>query len=132
MNVIKISSGTAVGADGSATANSITTTPIFGEVYALYVKYNDDPPAGSTDVTVATAGTGSGAHPSVTILSLTNANTSGWFYPRIGVQTTAGAAMLYAAGGTAIPGEIPIADFIKVTIAQANAGDSVDVWLLVD
>lgn len=131
MNVLKISSGTAAGSAGSATANSTTTTPIFGEVYGVYVQYNDSPPA-TTDVTIATAGTNSGAHPAATILSLTNANTNGWFYPRIGVQTTAGAAMLYAAGGTAIPGEIPIADFIKVTIAQANAGDSVDVWLLVD
>ena len=131
MKVITINSGTAAGADGSATANSTTNNPVFGEIYGVYVKYNDSPP-GTTDVTIATDGTTSGAHPAATILSLTDANTNGWFYPRIGVQTTAGAAMLFAAGGTAVPGKIPTADFIKVTIAQANAGDSVDVWLLVD
>ena len=125
-----INSGAAAGSAGSATANSTTAEPICGELYGVYIRYNDSPPA-TTDVTIATEAAGA-APPAVTLLSLTDANTSGWFYPRIGVQTTAGAAMLFAAGGTAVPGKIPFADKVKVTIAQADAADSVDCWLLVD
>lgn len=123
-----INSGVAVGADGSATANATGTAIICGEIYGVYVRYNDSPPAGTTDVTIATAGTD---HPAVTILTLTDGATDGWRYPRVALATNAGAAVTYD-GTRPIYGNIPIADKIKVTIAQANAADSADVWLLVD
>ncbi len=123
-----INSGVAVGADGVATNNATGTTAVAGEIRAVYVRYNDSPPAGTTDVTVATEGTN---HPAVTILTLANAATNGWFYPRVALATNAGVAVTYD-GTRPIYGSIPIADKIKVTIAQANAADSVDVWLLVD
>lgn len=118
-----INSGAAVGGDGSATANATSTHPIFGEVMAVYVKYNDSPPAGTTDVTVATAGS-TGAPPALTFLTLTNAATDGYHYPRVLLDDTAGAAL------TAIYDTAVIADRVTVTIAQANAADNVDVWLL--
>jgi hypothetical protein len=102
---------------------------IAGKVYGVYVDYIDSPPAGTTDVTIATAGA---AHPAVTILALTNAATDGWWYPRIATHSTTGTAALYASEGTAVSDLIPIADRVKVTIAQANAPDSVDVWLLME
>lgn len=124
-----LNTGDTTGGAGTSTSNATSSVRICGEVKGVYVRYNGSPPAGSTDLTVATSGT---SHPAVTILTLSNAATDGWHYPRIGVESTAGAAMLYAGGGTAIPGCIPIADFVKVTIAQANDADSADIWLLFD
>lgn len=121
MIVGPFSSGVAVGGNGVATANQTGITKTSGMVMGVYVKYNDAPPAGTTDVTIATLGTYPSA-PARTILAITNAATDGWFYPRVEVCSTAGAAL----------GEytlIPIDDKIKVTIAQANAADNVEVWL---
>ena len=123
-----IYSGAAAGGAGVATANATTTNVVAGLVHAVYLQYLDSPPAGTCDVTVATAGV---AHPAVTILAITNAATDGWFLPRAATHSTAGAAALYAAAGTAGNDLLPIADLVKVTIAQANAGDGVNVWLLV-
>jgi hypothetical protein len=98
-------------------------------VHAVYVEYLDSPPAATCDVTVATAGA---AHPAMTVLSIANAATNGWWYPRAATHSTAGAAALYAGGGAAVNDRVAIADKIKVTIAQADAGDGVNVWLLMD
>lgn len=119
-----ISSGVAAGSAGSATANQTTTTRAVGRVMAIYVKYNDSPPV-TTDVTIATDGT-SPAPPAYSILTLTDANTDGWFYPRVQIDDTT---------GTPIAAEyspLLVHDLIKVTIAGANASDSVDVWLMLD
>lgn len=117
-----INSGIAAGGAGVATATGTTTVYINGLLYAIYVKYNDSPPAGTTDVTVTTDGTAPRA-PAQTLLTLTNAATDGYFYPRIEVESTAGA-------GVSFYDLIPIADKIDVTIAQANNNDNIDVWLL--
>lgn len=118
-------SGTAAGADGVATANATTTTVITGRVIGLYVRYNDDPPAGTTDVTIATAGNSA---PALTLLTLTNAATSKWLWPRLTPQGVTGADL----AALTVLEPAAISDNVKVTIAQANAGDSVDLWLLVD
>lgn len=123
-----IYSGAAVGSSGSATANATTSNVIAGRVYAVYLDYLDSPP-NTTDVTVATAGV---AHPAMTILTITDAATDGWWYPRAATHSTAGAALLYAAGGAAVADTVAIADTVKVTIAQANAADGVNVWLLLE
>ena len=120
-----INSGAAVGANGSATANASSTQIISGRILGLYVKYNDSPPAGTTDVTIATAG---GTAPAQTILTLTNAATDKWVYPRITPQGVTGADL----AALTILEPIPVHDKIKVTIAQANAADNIDVWLLVE
>lgn len=113
-------SGAAVGADGSATANATTPGVVSGLVMSIYVRYNDSPPAGTTDVTIATAGN---RHPALTLLTLTNAATDGWFHPTVAQHDTAGAAVTDRQ-------TMLISDQIKVTIAQANAEDSVDIWVL--
>lgn len=126
MNLIgPINSGAAVGGDGVATANDTWPSVISGRVQGIYVKYNGSPPAGTTDVTVATLGTSPYA-PTYNLLAVVNAATDGWFYPRVQVHTVAGAAI--AAEYT----PLLIYDRVKVTIAGANAADSADVWLLVD
>lgn len=121
-------SGAAAGNAGSATANATTSVAVAGLVHAVYLDYLDNPP-NTTDVTVATAGVN---HPAVTILAITDAATDGWWYPRAATHSTAGAAALYAGGGTAVNDRLAIADTVKVTIAQANAADGVNVWLLVE
>ena len=121
-------SGAAAGSAGSATANSTTAVAIDGQVHAVYLDYLDSPP-NTTDVTVATAGVN---HPAVTILAITDAATDGWWYPRAATHSTAGVAALYAGSGTAVNDRLAIADTVKVTIAQANAADGVNVWLLVE
>jgi hypothetical protein len=124
MNLVgPLNSGAAVGGDGVATANETSTVYIVGRGQGIYVKHNGSPPAGTTDVTIATAGTSA---PAYNLLAIVNAATDGWFYPRVQVHTVAGAAI----AGEYTP--LIVYDKLKVTIAQANAADSVDVWILLD
>lgn len=119
-----LNSGVAAGGSGVATSNATSTNIVKGQVMGVYIKYNDSPPAGTTDVTVATAGT-TGYVPAQTIMAISNAATDVFKYPA--------AQQSNAADGTAITGAytpIVICDKVKVTIAQANNGDNVDVWLL--
>ena len=69
---VTINSGAAVGGDGSATANNTSSHVVTGQICSIGVTYGDSPP-GTTDVTIATAGNNG---PSLTILTLTNANTA--------------------------------------------------------
>lgn len=119
-------SGVAAGSDGSATNNATSTIVISGEIAAVYVKYNDSPPGATTDVTIAGAGT-----PSMPVLTLTDAATDGWFYPKAIAHDTAGTAVTFD-GTNEIYTKIPFHDRVKVTIAGANANDNADVWLMVD
>jgi hypothetical protein len=118
------SSGAAVGADGAATANADSSKPFSGIVLSVDVKYVDSPPAGTTDVVVKTKGT-SPRCPSVTILTLTNAAIDGRWSPRLNLHDTSGASL----GASEF---IAIDDYINVTIAGANAADSVSVWLTIE
>jgi len=127
MRLLTLSSGIAAGADGAGTANQTSSMAVCGEIYAIGITYNDSPPA-TTDVTIATAGTNALA---VTLLTVTSANTNGWFYPRAIIQDTAAADVTYE-GTNEVYGKLCIADYVKVTIAEANANDSVTVHLLVD
>ena len=120
MGVYAINSGAAVGGNGVATATGESTHPINGFVYAVQIKYNDAPPAGTTVVTVKTKGTNS---PSMTILTITNAATDGVWLPRAVAHTAAGVAQTDY-------GELFLVDdIIQVVIAGANAADNVDVYL---
>jgi hypothetical protein len=116
-------SGAAVGANGAAISSQDSPVVLAGLVEAIYVKYNDAPP-GTTKVTIKTKGA-NGAAPALTLFSLDNANTDGWFFPRAGIHSTAGATIadLYD--------KVPIFDILNVEINEANGGDHVDVWFLV-
>lgn len=118
-------SGVAVGDPGSATANTDSPIRLNGWVVGIYVKYNDSPPSATTDVTVKTKGT-SPAAPTYNLLVISNAATNGWFYPRAQVHDTTGTAIV----GQYTP--LLINDYINVVIAQANAADNVDVWLMME
>lgn len=120
-----INTGAATGGAGVATATVTTPTEIGGRIYGVYVRYNDSPPAGTTDVTIASHATN---FPAITFLTLTNAATDGLFLPRMAVVTSAGAA--FADSSIAEP--MPIDGRLTVTIAGANDNDSVDVWVFLD
>jgi len=123
-----INSGAAAGGAGVATNNAVSSHSVKGFVEAVYIKYNGSPP-NTTDVTIATQGT-SARPPANTILTVSNANTDGWFYPRHTVHDETGTAITYN-GTREVHEKVPVDDYIKVTIAQANNDDTVDVWLLI-
>ena len=118
-----INSGIAAGGAGVATANA-DTVRLSGRMAAIYVKYNDSPPA-TTDVIIKTKGSDA---PSITFLTLTNANTDGWFFPRITPDDLAGADLTTLT----IREPIPFDDKVNVSIAQADNADNVDVYLLIE
>jgi len=119
---ITINSGAAAGNDGSATANNTSGHIVVGEICSIGVTYGDSPP-GTTDVTIATAGNNG---PALTLLTLTNANSDGWFHLRHKTDDESGADITYD-GSNEVYEKVCIADNIKVTIAQANSPDTAEV-----
>ena len=122
-----INSGVAAGNAGSAENNNSTDQVLSGKLLAAYVKYNDSPP-GSTDVVIKTLGTESGSPPSTTLLTLTNKNSDGWFYPRVTPDDQLGVDLT----ALTVLEPLPFTGKINVSIGGANASDSVDVWLLIE
>ena len=120
-----LNSGAAVGAAGVATAHLASTVRIPGLLLGICVKYNDAPPAATTDVVISTVGT-SPAPPTRALLTLTNGATDGWRYPRVAAHSVLG---VENAGDLVYQ---PIEDYVDIKIDGANAGDNVDVWLLVE
>jgi hypothetical protein len=118
-------SGAAVGDNAVATANADSPQRLTGRVVGIYVKYNDSPPGATTDVVIKTKGT-SPAPPTYNLLSLTDGATDGWRYPQQQIHTTAGVAI------DAEYTPLLVDDYINVKIDQANAGDNVDVWLMLE
>ena len=123
MLVGPINSGAGTGGAGAATSTGTSTNIISGFVYAVYVRYNDSPPAATTDITVKTKGTDP-ACPSTTILTIANLATDVLKLPRLDTCT----ALLGTANSTN-DALIPVNDYIQVVIAQANDADNIDVWL---
>ena len=119
-----LNTGTTTGGAGVSTANATSSTIVTGLIHAIYVRYNDSPPA-TTDLTIATAGNNT---PANTILTLTNSASSGMYYPRADLRSQTGIALTFD-GTRTVTDRIVISDNLKVTIAQANDGDSADVWL---
>jgi hypothetical protein len=97
-------------ASGAATGY---TDRVTGRVLA--VVYTKADFANGVDFTITAEAT---AEP---ILTLTDQNASGVFYPRLGVHGSTGAALLYAAGGTAVCEPVAVAnDRVKVVVAQGG------------
>ena len=122
---VTINSGAAAGGDGSATNNGTSTHVITGEICSIGVTYGDSPPA-STDVTIATTGDNG---PALTLLTLTNANSDGWFHIRHKIADNAGADITYD-GTRDVYEKVSISDYVKVTIAQANSPDTAKVIIV--
>lgn len=84
-----------------------------GFVDAVHVDYAAGAAAG-TDVVLSCL---SDSDPTVTILTLTDNNTDGWYYPRTVAHTLAGVAQ------TAYEVRVPFKGFLRLTVAQG--GDTV-------
>jgi hypothetical protein len=122
---VSISSGATDGGAGASTNNATSSHVVVGQICSIGVTYNGSPPS-STDVVIATAGNNG---PALTLLTLTNANTDGWFHPRHAIDDSAGADITYD-GTEEVYDKVCVADNLKITVDDANDGDSVDVVII--
>ena len=124
IDVIKFSTGVAVGGAGNATVTGYSQ-PISGRVLAVSVLYLDEPPS-TTDLLVYDENDPI-ADP---IVQLFNTNTDRKLYPRRAISAFDGADILYADA-------FPVYDHfvahgrLSAVIVGADPGDSVEltVWL---
>lgn len=117
---VHINTGAAAGGAGAATANADSDIMVRGEILGVYLKYNDSPPAATTDVTLATKGTGA---PAFTLLSVVNGATDGYFAPQAKVVDSDNAAI------TNSHAPFVVQDVLNLLVAQANDNDSVEAWV---
>ena len=122
---VTINSGAAAGSSGSATNNGTSSSPICGEICSIGITYGDSPP-GTTDVTVATTGDNG---PALTLVTVTNGNSNGWFHVRHKIADNAGADITYD-GTRDVYEKVCISDYVKVTIAGADANDTAEVLIV--
>ena len=111
-----------VDADGDA---EVYTPRIFGHLVSVrYVKTDF---ADGVDFVVTNETTGE------TVWSEEAVNASASRYPRAATHTTAGAASLYASGGTAVQGRIAIGgDRLKIVVADGGVSKSGTLHFLVE
>lgn len=108
--VNRVSVTVTTAADGSATAYSTLVTGLLSHI--RYAKNNFD--NGST-ITITSEATGE------TLWTEANVNASATRAPRQATHSTAGAAALYASGGTAVNDKIGLSnDRIKIEIASGG------------
>lgn len=113
----------ASGSAGSATGSGRTTEPVNGLVMGVYLDYSASA-AATGDVSIATVS------PAVTVLSVANNATDGLYLPRVAARDTAGAVVTFD-GTNEIYEPIPVTDYVTVSLAQMNDGDTVTVTLWV-
>lgn len=111
-------SGTTGGA-GASTAYAISDDVVDGLVLAVHIAYVGSPP-NTTDIIIVEANNS----PAMPILTVSDANTDGWFQPMAAVEDTAGAAVSNAVQ------QIPVSDYVKVTVDDANDGDGAVVTIV--
>lgn len=97
------------GSAGSATGSAVLSVPL-SELLAVYVDYHASAPA-TTDLTLSSPGNPA----AVTILTLTNVNTDGWYYPKVQKHDNTGSAITGDYANPIIHGNI------LLDIAQGDA-----------
>jgi hypothetical protein len=109
-------------ADGSAAAYS---PRVAGKIHSLHYVKTDF--ADGVDFTITAEATGE------SILAKSDVNASAVFYPRAATHTQAGAAALYASGGTAVSDKVALAsDRVKIVVAAGGNVKSGAFHILVD
>ena len=115
---------TLAGVTGSAAGTATSVAPIFGELLAARVVYSGG--TSTEDVTISTVGG------SITLLAVANNQTSGWYYPRAQAHNNTAGSALTLDGTEIYPVCIPVADYVKVVVAQGGtAANTVAVSLVV-
>lgn len=111
-----------VDASGDATAYSPV---ISGDLVSI--RYVKDDFANGVDFTITAEDTGE------TIWAEENVNASATRYPRAATASTAGAASLYAAAGTAVNSKISLSqDRVKIVVASGGNATSGEFHITVD
>ncbi|GLK49496.1 hypothetical protein GCM10017620_24690 [Brevundimonas intermedia] len=112
-------------ADGTATGYAPKTS---GNIHSVqYVKPGTNSFADGVDFTITAEATGEN------IWTEQNVNASAVRYPRAATHTQAGAAALFAAGGTPVQDRIAIGgDRVKIAIAQGGNAKTGAFHILVD
>lgn len=113
------------GSAGAATANTTSTAPINGVLRGVNVTFAASSHA-NTDTTIATT-----TAPVTTILTLTDVNTSAWYYPRHQVHGSTGTALTMDGTRTLVE-PLLIDDYVKVTVAEGTEDKTVTVTLLLE
>ena len=101
----------ATGSAGSASGNSQEAVPS-SKLYAVYFDFHGSAPA-TLDTTLSTPGNSD--LPSQTILTLTNVNTDGYYYPRRQIDDNVGAAVTGAYDPFYLSGSV------RLVVAQGDA-----------
>lgn len=95
-----------------------------GKIEAFYLSIGT---LGNTvDITITDDKTGAA------VLIITNASASGWYPVRIPTVDAAGAALLYAAGGTGVGTKIPINGALKIAVAQPGNSKTGTLYVFVE
>ena len=100
-------------ADGSG--NNTATIPAFGLLHA--VEWVDGDFADGVDSVLSVTNTDSGVDS--TLLTLTDANIDAWYYPRVALHDTAGAAVTYD-GTRPIYGRFVVNGTLKLTVTSGG------------
>jgi hypothetical protein len=121
----KLTLSVTTAADGSATK---FMNKVSGKIHSVqYLKDGANAYADGVDFTLTAESTGE------SVWNEANVNASAVRYPRAPVHSQAGAAALYASGGTAVLDKIAIAnDRIKIVIAQGGNAKVGKFIVLVD
>lgn len=113
---------TASGSAGAAVGTATATAPLAGEIFAVHLAYGGT--AATTDVTVATVHA-----PTTTLLTVTDNASDGWYYPRVQMHDVNGSALTLD-GTQANVAPIPVCDQVRVTVTQADDGDTVTTTMV--
>lgn len=114
--------------DASGDATAYGEYPLAGYVHAIrYIADGVAPFASTVDITIT------GETSGVPVLTVTNQSGSATWYPRAATVSTANAAALYAASGTAVNDRIALAgERLKVVVAQGGAAKTGALHILVE
>lgn len=123
IQIIKLASGAA---DVSGDATATTRSPVNGIIRAIELVYTASSHA-NTDVVIKEEGSTT----DTTILSLSNANTSGWFYPHNYAESIAGSDLTYD-GAEEIPVPFYVNRLLTITIADQTEDKSVTAYIYLE
>lgn len=126
LDFIMFSTGAATGGAGVATSTGHSQT-VSGKVLAVYIDYQDAPPAGTTDFTLSDENDPA----SESIISLANAATDIKIYPRRVTELNDGTDITYD-GANEVYDYYVVHGRLEATIAQANNDDYCDVYVWIE
>ena len=109
----------------SGGAATVYSDPCVGVLHGIFYDYGDGDTGADFTITDDQSG--------LALLTVTNAGTADALYlPRGATASTANAASLYAAGGTAVNDRLPLFSRVKIVVAQGGNAKSGTFYVLWD